>query len=121
MEEVLAMTMKYHSRKIAQRGPQGNIFKIHDSVKDAAYWSGGAFTSKQLYNHLYHSEGALWHGYYWEWYESGEGVVERECLDVGCGRKFISKGPHNRFCPRCRRGGDSNPLTYKVHGEGKKT
>lgn len=118
------MTRTYRTKKIVQRDPQGGVVKVYDSAKHAAE-SCGVFTSKQLYNHLYHSAGALWHGYYWEW-NYGEDVAtsdagERQCLGAECGRKFISRGAGNRFCPRCAGREGSNPFTYKVHGDVEKS
>ena len=119
-------TRTFHSKrkckKIVKRDPQGNVVAIYDGVRDAVVCHVGLdFTEKQLYNHLYHSMGNLWHGYYWEWQNESQGKAsERSCIGTDCGRKFISRGPHNRFCPTCTNRGGSNPVAHKVHADGKR-
>src|SRR3972149_6706021 len=109
-------------KKIVQRDPQGNVVRVYHSVKDAVLCHIGLdFTEKQPYNHLYHNMGGLWRGYYWEWQnESQAEKMERLCIGIECGRRFISRGTHNRLCPTCTNRGGSNPVAHKVHADGKR-
>jgi len=113
---------KYRCRKVVKRDPRGNIHKIYESVSDAALCCVELkFTVKQLYNHLCHAYGTLWHGYYWEWLDGGqEGVVEKLCLGADCGRKFLSRGIHHRICPTCVKRNNYSPSAHKVHTDSKR-
>jgi len=110
---------KYKCKKIVKRDPQGVVVTVYDSVKAAAACHG--FTEKQLYNHLYHRAGSLWHGCCWEWQNKAqEKGSMRLCIGIDCNHKFVSRGPHNRLCPTCTNKGGSNPVTHKVHADGKR-
>ena len=49
---------------------------------------------------------------------------ERKCIAIDCGKTFMSKGYHNRKCPKCseyaRRMNMSReePLVYRTHASG---